>query len=177
MARGKTSDGGKVADFAKRLYQVAKALEPFVVIASVILILLQLRQQTKLTSAANTQSLVELILPLNMEMVKDKELTRLWLKGARGFDGGEVTDGEIEADRYDTLIASFLIFHENVYLQHRKGLLDDDIYAAWDNDLDYMVRLQHLDKYWDDGKKSKYHPDFSRHVEDLIQKGRTAPAQ
>jgi hypothetical protein len=162
--------------FVVWVLNVSKMLEPLVVIVSVVLIGYQLWQQTQLTRAANTQSLVELVLPLNMQLAGDDKMTNLWIRGARGFDdGAKITNEEIEADRYDTILASFLIFHENVYLQHDKGLLDDDIYTAWDKDLEVsIVRGQRLEKQWDE-RRSSYHPKFVQHVDELIRKARTTP--
>lgn len=155
--RGITSD---------RAYRLATVLQLLVVVCSAILIYNQLKQQAMLTRAANTQALVNLMSPLNLELARNGELAGLMLRGSKGF-GKEVTQEEVDEDRYTTMLASYLIFYENMYSQHEKKLLDDEIYAGWDKDLEAFVDKWSLEKYWDDWKQL-YQPSFSEHVTGLV---------
>jgi len=115
---------------------VATFLELLVVVVSLWFIgyqlqqqQVQLDQQVKLSRAANTQTLVDLITPLNLK-VTDRGMAELWVKKDGGIDKvSDVKEREIQKEQYWTLIASYMIFYENAYSQFRAGLLDEDIYA------------------------------------------------
>jgi hypothetical protein len=126
----------------------------------------QLKQQTELTKAANAQALVGLDMPSNLQEIEHPEVAKLWVDGRKGV---VPKDNEVAQEQYDTLLATALTFHENLYLQHDKHLLDEDIYNAWNKDLTKFVCGQHLEDYWNKNR-GLYHPTFSAHVDDLIQK-------
>ena len=118
--------------------------------------------------AANTQSAVAQSATLNLLLIQNLEAENLWLKGVKG-----VQMNEVEQDQYEGLLATFLTFYENLYWQHHRGLLDDDIYTAWDNDLKNFVSETHLERYWNK-RKNSYHEDFRNHVDDLIRQNQSA---
>lgn len=153
---------------------IATFLQTGAVVVSLVFIVYQLHQQTKLSRAANVQALVNLVTPLNLK-VTDREMTELWLKGEEGID--KVVDAkerDVERERYETLVASYMIFYENVYSQYHKGLLDDDIYKGWDKDLESFIEDHQLEKHWDEWKGS-YHKDFSGHVDEIIKAQKSKP--
>jgi hypothetical protein len=143
--------------------QQATVLQTAVVVISLIIIWYQLRQQVRLTRAANTQAAVAQVMPLNLQLVQNREVNELWLKGNR-----EEQMSDVERDRYLTLMDTFLIFYENLFWQHHNGLLDDNIYNAWDVDFKYFIRQTHLEKEWN-RKRDAYHEEFRNHVDDLIK--------
>jgi hypothetical protein len=124
----------------------------------------QLQQQTDLTKAANAQTLVALDMPGNLQEVEHPEVAKLWLKGERGAKFKD----DIESDQYDTLLATELTFHENVFIQCKNKLLDDEVYTAWHEDLKNLIRSQHLEDFWADAKWS-YHELFRNHVDELLR--------
>ena len=88
---------------------------------SAIFIWVQLRQQTQLARAANTQTLVELASPFNLQLIQDPKMAEYWVQGAAKYD----SYSEVEKYRYKSLLIWWLILHENIYFQWEKGLLDD----------------------------------------------------
>ncbi len=107
---------------------IANFLEVGAVVFSLIVIMLQLHQQTKLSRAANVQSFVNLITPLNLK-VTDREIAELWIKGEEGID--QISDKQlqdVQRERYQTLVASYMTFYENIFSQNQAGLLDPEIY-------------------------------------------------
>jgi hypothetical protein len=128
---------------------------------------LQLDQQVKLSRAANTQTLVDLITPLNLR-VTYREIAELWVKGDDGIDSVvSVKEREIQREQYSTLVASYMVFYENAYSQYRAGLLDEEIYKGWDKDLASFLEEHHIAKHWDEWK-DLYRKDFSDHVSQII---------
>jgi len=128
---------------------------------------LQLDQQVKLSRAANTQTLVNLITPLNLK-VTERGMTELWVKGDDGIDQvANAKERDLQREQYWTLLASYLIFYENAYSQCLAGLLDEEVYYGWDKDLAGFIEGHKIAKHWDEWK-DLYRKDFSDHVSQLI---------
>jgi hypothetical protein len=139
----------------------------------------QFEQQLKLSRAANTQSLVELITPLNLR-VTDREMAALWVKGFDGIDKiANAEEREIQSEQYQSLLASNMVFYENVYSQFCAGLLDEEIYKGWDQDLGVFIEAHNIAPRWDAWKKL-YRKDFSDRVDEIIacqNQGSCAPTR
>lgn len=155
--------------------RLAKVIELVVVFISLFLIWSQLKQQTDLARAANTQAIANMIFPMNLEFAKNSELTGLMLRGRKGFDTTNVAN-EIDAERYKSLLATSLIFYENAFSQHEHRLLEDDIYAAWENDLRSFVHDEPLENYWDKWK-GLYQEKFRNLVTRFVEEKRARKAK
>jgi hypothetical protein len=135
----------------------------------------QLLQQTKLTRAGNVQALAALALPMNFEEAKDRDLARLSLLGQRGFENvNAISDKEVRESQYQTLLASWLIFYENMFYQHSEGLLSNEVFKPWDKDLKDFVMQSRLSDYWDE-MKSSYHEDFRKHIDQILKDNKPSP--
>jgi hypothetical protein len=158
----------------QKAQSIATWVQVIIVVVSVYLIRSQLNQQklylaqqVNLSRAANTQALVNLITPLNLK-VTDRAMAELWVKGDEGIDKvSDVTEREIQREQYHSLVASNMVFYENVYAQFRDGLLDKDIYDGWDKDLAAFIAKHKIAKRWS-GWKELYRKDFSDHVDQII---------
>jgi hypothetical protein len=138
-----------------------------VVAVSIVFIWKQLKQQTKLTRIANTQALVELSSPFNLELIKDSKMAELWIRGSKDYG----TFDEVGRYQYKSLLIWWLIFQENVFYQRQEGLLDDKIYASWDYDLKFFVTQQNLTERWCE-LKNAFQGEFRDYVTALINEGR-----
>lgn len=134
---------------------------------SAFFIWLQLRQQTLLAKVANTQSLVELSSPFNLQLIQDPKMAEYWVHGAEQYPNFD----PVEQYRYKSLLIWWLILHENIFFQWKSGLLDRTIYESWQYDLERFALYQ-LRGLWPELKLA-FQPDFVRHVEGLI--GKTNP--
>ena len=127
---------------------------------------IQIKQQTELTKIANTQALVELSSPFNLELIKDAQMAALWVKGAEEYEDFD----EVKKYQYESLLIWWLIFHENIYYQWNKGLLDQQAYAALEADLKEFIRRQQLGRRWSK-LKGVFQTGFIDHVTELIGRG------
>jgi len=129
----------------------------------------QLEQQTKLARVANTQTLVELSSPFNMQLAQDENMAELWVKGPR--DSEQYT--EVKKYQYKSLLIWWLIFYENIYYQNQNGMLDNYIYSAWATDIEHFVNEHAIEQHWSSLRK-KYQPEFVKHIDGIIEakKGR-----
>ncbi len=145
------------------LASVAIIVQGVFFIVSIILVWYQLRENTKLVRAANTQKLVELFAPFNLQLAQDRVLAELWTQGAQRLNDLD----EIDRERYFNLLTWWLMMHENVYHQWSKKLIDEDTYNSWTRDLEYFARRQQLADYWE-RLSSYFEASFAEHVKTII---------
>jgi hypothetical protein len=139
---------------------------------SVLLLFRELRENNKLTRAANTQALVELSAPFYMGLIQDRQMAELYLQGGKGTDGMD----EVDRYRYKSLVVWWLVFHENVYYQWRNGLLDHHSYKPWSVDLRVFVRQQDIGRNWDE-MSHLFQDEFANHVSRIIEETPRPPAE
>jgi hypothetical protein len=145
------------------LASVAIIVQGFLFIISIALIWYQLRENTKLVRAANTQKLVELSSPFNLQLAQDRALAELWRKGIQQFDDLD----EIDRERYFSLLSWWLMLHENIYHQWRSRLIDAETFSSWTRDLEYFARRQQLSNHWD-RLNVYFEASFAQHVTEII---------
>ena len=110
------------------LANISQIAQAAFVVVSFGFIWYELRQSKKLAKAANTQSLAEHAASFNSLLIQNEKLAELW------YSYGDKLDGASQCDRlrYREMLVQWLIFHENIYYQHRIGLLDQEIYnSSW----------------------------------------------
>jgi hypothetical protein len=134
-----------------------------------LFIWLQIRQQTRLAKVANTQSLVELSSPLNLQLIQDRNMAEYWIHGAQKYE----TYDDVEKYRYKSLLIWWLILHENIYFQWSQGLVDDTIYRSWQLDLQHFLSKQCPMERWSE-LRNAFQPEFAKEVESLFQKPNSA---
>jgi len=145
------------------LASLAIIVQGFLFVISIGLVWYQLRENTKLVRAANTQKLVELSAPFNLQLAQDRALTELWRQATERFDELD----EIDKERYFNLLTWWLMLHENIYHQWRNKLVDEDTYSSWTRDLEYFARRQQLENHWT-RLNSYFEVSFAEHVTAII---------
>ena len=145
------------------LASIAMIVQGFLFVISIGLVWYQLRENTKLVKAANTQKLVELSSPFNLQLAQDRALTELWRQGTRQIDELD----EIDRERYFNLLTWWLMLHESIYHQWRKQLIDEDTYRSWTRDLEYFAERQQLGNHWTQ-LSSYFESSFAEHVTAII---------
>lgn len=167
MTNHTVSGWQKASTVATYLQVVIVALSAWLIWSQLRQHRLSLDQQVKLNRAANTQTLVSLMTPLNLRRT-DREIAELYVKGAEGIEKiPDEHERDIQRERYESLLASNMIFYENVYSQYDAGLLDQKIYDGWDKDLAVFIEAHQIAKHWDEWK-DLYRKDFSDHVSQII---------
>ena len=151
-------DGITIAD-AGDLATVAAAL---VTAITLLGISWQLRLQANLARAANSQAFVNMSSEFLLNLAGDVRLAELWQRGAEYRDLGTA-----ERAQYRALIQWWLNFFENLLYQHKRGLIDDDVYDAWCKDERGFVDRRHLENVWDE-VRGNYSDDFILHFDVLV---------
>lgn len=123
----------------EQLAYLSTIVQAVLVVVSLVLILLQLRQNAKLAKASNAQSLVEHAAAFNSLLIQNPDLAGLW------YGHGKEFNDRVSRLRYREMLVQWLIFHENIYYQHMGKLLDEKIYNSWREDLKFVVQNHNLD--------------------------------
>jgi hypothetical protein len=145
------------------LASIAIIVQGILFIASIALVWYQLRENTRLVRAANTQKLVELSTPFYLQLAQDRALTDLWLQATQHF--AELD--EIDQARYFNFLIWWLMMHENIYHQWRNKLIHEDTYSSWTRDLEYLARSQQLANHWT-RLNSYFEPSFAEHMTAIL---------
>ncbi len=142
---------------------IAIIVQGILFIVSIFLVWYQLRENTNLVRAANTQKLVELSVPFNLRLAQDRELAELWHQAIQHFDELD----EVDRFRYINLLTWWLSLHENIYHQWRTRLIDEETFTSWTRDLEYGVNRQHLGSHWPE-LNSFFETSFAQHVTAIL---------
>jgi hypothetical protein len=138
--------------------QVAEIAGVVIGIISLWFVYAELRHHTRVSMAANSQALVELTQPVNLELAKDRNLAALWNKGLGDY--GSLSPEE--KPRYKRIWIMYLNVLENAYYQHEERLIEERFYATWDQDLERNGEA--LSAVWPELNKL-FSPDFAKHVD------------
>jgi hypothetical protein len=139
-------------------------------IISVLLLYREVRENNRLTRAANAQAMVDLSAPFYLALTQDRALAELYARSSRDFDALD----EVDKARYRTLLTWWLVFYENVFYQRRQGLLDPHAFKPWSHDLRAFVQQHRLAQHWGE-LKSQFQDEFARYVDWLIDQAETPP--
>jgi hypothetical protein len=145
------------------LASIAIIVQGMLFIVSIGLLWYQLRENTKLVRAANTQKLVELSVPFNLQLAQDRGLAELWRQAKQHFDDMD----EIDQSRYFNLLTWWLMLHENIYHQWRNKLIDEETFRSWTRDLEYYAKEQQLGNHWA-RLNGYFEVSFAEHVSTII---------
>ncbi|GCF11590.1 hypothetical protein [Dictyobacter arantiisoli] len=147
------------------LASIAIIVQGVFFIISIFLVWYQLRENTNLTRAANTQKLVEIATPFNFQLAQSRDLTKLWQQGPQHFNDMD----EIDRERYFSLLTWWLMLHENIYHQWRKKLVEQDTYLSWTQDLEYFIQRQRIHQHWTT-LQVFFEDSFAEHVMIIIER-------
>lgn len=145
--------------------QLASIFASAAVGCSLLFIAYQLRRQTQLARASNSQSFVSASSAFVLAVGGDAKLMSLYGNGGEGFES-LCTEQQAQ---YRYLVGWWLTFYENVLYQHDCGLLDDSVYKAWMKDMKGFIRRRRVEKVWD-SLEENYSDAFRTYFQPLIDK-------
>ena len=107
------------------LSQIGEAVGGVAVVASLVYLVIQIRQNTRSIRSATYQSIVAAAAACNQTLSRDKALARV-------MRVGRADPSALDADeqlQFDFLCLQFFDIFENLHLQHLHGVLDDAYFA------------------------------------------------
>jgi hypothetical protein len=141
---------------------VAELLAAFGVIASLIYLAVQIRQNTESVRMASHHGVTDQVQRSNLAFVQDAEIAELLARGLP--DTSSLSD--VDRIRFEGILLAIFRTYEELYQLHRKGLTDDEL---WDSREQSMMRWLSYPgvRSWWCGERSVmvFTASFSAHVE------------
>lgn len=159
-AQQAVQSGWRLADWTN----LAQIIEALFVVLSLITIVYQVIQQTKLAKASNSNTLFQLYAPFYTEIIKDEKMAELIVHGHERYPESK---DEVFKYQYRASLAWRLTLQENLFYQEKNGLLDKDLFKSWEADFRSIVKRRKVGLLWPK-LKDVYHSAFCEYVEKII---------
>jgi hypothetical protein len=132
------------------------------VIITLIYLAVQIRQNTRSTRLASMQSAMLAAQNVGILPAQNRELARVVRVGLTTPE--ELDDDEFQQFRY--FLMSMLRVHEDMFVQHRAGVVDDETWLARASSLRTIFSMPGGRRVWD--SSSAYRADFRAWLESQL---------
>ena len=146
----------QLADFGELIGGIA-------VVASLIYLGVQIRQNTKTVRASTLHQNTQLWSSLFLHM-SDPAL-------ARAYGVGVTADPDVKPSQYTQfffLCRSMFVAFENQYYQRQQGLLDAATYESYERSISTQLLAFRGFRIWWELNRAVFTPDFADHVDEMI---------
>jgi hypothetical protein len=126
--------------------QVSQTLGSVAVVASLLFVGFQIRQNTKATRAASHHAVSGELNRLNILWARNGEITRIWLSG---LSDRSVSPPE-ERWRFDSMVRAYLHVCETMYIQADLGAGDFGIVTAEENGIKTVFSSESVREWWEE---------------------------
>ena len=141
--------------------QIMQSLGSVAVVASLLFVGFQIRQNTKATQAASHHAVSEALNRLNILWAQNGEITRIWLSGLS--DRRALTPDE--RWRFDSMVRAYLHVCETMYTQADLGAGHFGIVEAEENGIKTVFASESVREWWEENPFG-----FSSEFRDYVQK-------
>jgi hypothetical protein len=124
--------------------QISQTLGSVAVVASLLFVGFQIRQNTKATRAASHHAVSEALNRLNILWARNGGITRIWLAGLS--DRRALTPEE--RWRFDSMVRAYLHVCETMYTQADLGAGDFGIVTAEENGIKTVFSSESVREWW-----------------------------
>jgi hypothetical protein len=144
--------------------QISQTLGSAAVVASLIFVGFQIRQNTKATRAASHHAVSEALNRINLLWARNRGMTRIWLSGMS--HRGALTPED--RWRFDSTVRAYLHVCETMYMQADLGTGDLGIVAAEENGIKTVFSSEGVREWWAENPFG-FSPEFRDYVGRLIE--------
>ena len=138
---------GNLADFAD-------IIGAFGVIATIIYLAVEIRRNTAATRQQSYHNLVTRRADWFQALADSRDLTRVFFTGMNG----ERLD-EMDSQRFIAYMINCMSHYQDVYLQHRAGIVEKDVWSAERRILGAIVHTPGFNSWWLEGNQY-FMPEF-----------------
>ena len=133
------------------------------VIASLVYLALQIRQNTRSTRTAMYQATTRDMFEAADLMARDADLNSIWFEGIRDFD----SLSREKKRRFASYMFSLLRRYDNAHHQTNAGMIDGDWWAGISETLEYTISNPGVQSWWKEGR-ALFRPDFREFIDQMI---------
>ncbi|MBN1782800.1 hypothetical protein JW948_16810 [bacterium] len=128
-------------------------------VVSLWILLVELRNNTNQVRSSNIHSLVELMTPIMLRTIENRDLTELCLKGAKSLESLD----DVDRERFLNMLIWWLVIYENIYYQWKNGYLRTENFQPWASFFLEILGHYNICKYWEHFE-SQFNPVFMDYV-------------
>jgi len=144
--------------------QISQTLGSAAVVASLIFVGVQLRQNTKATQASSHHAVTEALNRVNLLWARNSKATRIWLSGLSDRRSLSLDDRW----RFDSMMRAYLHVCETMYTQADLGAGDAGIVIAEENGIKAVFSSDGVKEWWVENPFG-FSPSFRSYVEKLTE--------
>jgi hypothetical protein len=152
------------------IYFVTEIVGGIAIVASLIFVALQVRQNTEAMRAAAIERHADHFRALNLPVIESAEFAEILVRGLRNLD--DLT--EIERVRFIASMTASIRGWEAMFLVHERGALDRDVWRTSSETFKSVFAHPGALSYWRI-RRFTFSPGFQAYVEELIQEGGAQP--
>ena len=128
----------------EQISEISQIISSVAVVASLIFVGGQLRQNTKATQANSHHAVSEALNRLNLLWARNAEVTRIWLSGLHDRAALNLEDRW----RFDSTVRAYLHVCETMYRQADLGAGDSGIVSAEENGIKFVFSSPSVRDWW-----------------------------
>jgi hypothetical protein len=142
---------------------VGEAAGAVAVVASLIYLALQIRQNTQEVRAAAVDSVIASIREWTRPVIENAEAAEIFYLGCQD---PEQLD-ELQRYRFIAMVFTWLKTAENFHYKHQQGVLDPDVWNAWTVMLSAYIAQPGFQAYWRE-RRAPFTPAFGAWVDSIV---------
>lgn len=131
------------------------------VVISLLMLVVQLRSNTTALRSASYQSIHDAEDRFYSDLANDPVLARLWRQSSEGLE----TVSDKDLPQMEMLIQRYIFLLQNVHYQRRKGMVDDEMWTAWDEGwIEFMAMNKGFQQVYEQNQ-AVYTPPFREYTD------------
>lgn len=142
----------------------AELLGAFGVIASLIYLALQIRQNTESVRMASHHGVADQFQQTNLALVREPQIAELLTRGLP--DSSTLSD--LDRVRFEGFLLSIFRTYEELYQLHRKGLADHELWDSREQSMMQWLSYPGVRSWWFGEQRVIFIASFCAHVEGLL---------
>ncbi len=153
------------------LGSLGEFISSLAVLATLIYLAVQIRQNTHATRATSHHAVTEALNQLNLALATDDSTAKTWRDGMR--DRGALDD--LQREQYDALLRAYLHVCDTMFYQARVGAGDHGLWKAEERYLGVVLNSEGGKAWWQENCQS-VSVDFRRAAEEIARQAAAAGA-
>jgi hypothetical protein len=148
------------------LAQLSEILGALAVVLSLIYVGVQVQQNTQAIEISAAQQSLDAYRQAQVALMEEPSMAEAMDKA---YSGGELSS--VEALQVDTYVHFIFSNWESAFLNHRKGLLDNEIWAGWERYYKHLMTFEVFSRTWIDNPVDGYTRSFTNYINDSVMPG------
>ena len=142
----------------------AEVVGAFCVIASLIYLAIQIRQNTESVRMASHQGLADQFQQKNLTVLQDAEVSDILMRGMQD----PLSLSELERFRFELFLMALFRTYEELFQLSSKGLVDEDLWECREQAMMHWLSQDFVKAWWSSEKRVSYLPSFCAYIEQRL---------